>query len=36
MRIDVPPELNTRAGFSHTDATIVFTCLSYYYSGLSD
>ncbi|KAI9890486.1 MAG: hypothetical protein M1814_003970 [Vezdaea aestivalis] len=25
-----------RAEFSHPDATIVFTCLSYYYEGLSD
>lgn len=26
----------TRAEFSHPDATIVLTCLSYYYDGLSD
>jgi hypothetical protein len=26
----------TRAEFSHPDATIVLTCLSYYYGGLSD
>ncbi len=26
----------TRAEFSHPDATIVLTCLSYYYAGLSD
>ena len=26
----------TRAEFSHPDATIVLTCLSYYYSGLSE
>jgi hypothetical protein len=25
-----------RAEFSHPDATIVLTCLSYYYGGLSD
>lgn len=26
----------TRAEFSHPDATIVLTCLSYYYGGLSE
>ena len=26
----------TRAKFSHPDAAIVLTCLSYYYGGLSD
>ena len=30
---DIPA---TRAEFSHPDATIVMTCLSYYYGGLSD
>lgn len=30
---DIPA---TRAEFSHPDATIVLTCLSYYYGGLSD